>query len=354
MVARRIIKFISAFLFAVIALIGLHFGAWFVAADLAQEKLIASINTMPGFRIEVGALHKSGYPENINLKMEDVVLHWKEPKGKQAITLRTGNMTMSTDFLAQQRLKITFDKNQQLIYTANDERLVYNVLLDGANLSIYQHEGVHEMRFDLHSMTVMDAETSTPVLKTGDAYFSRESGNINARSWLGRMTANRVTLGDEGMAYKTISADSSVTNFPRGLGGDIIYWAFLPQQREEIEEKIVDKISENNTTFEVNEFRIDQENFWITMRGDLKLDTRTRPEGNLSLTTNMPDPLMHYLRKQEIINDIALAQNKYIVKMLSGERDHTSLRFECTDGNLSLQGAPVGVVPPLLEWSSRG
>lgn len=354
MLARRLIKFISAFLFAVIALVGLHFGAWFVAADLAQEKLIASINNMAGFRIEVGALHKSGYPENIKLNMEDVIIHWKEPNGKQAITLRTGNMAMSTDFLAQQRLRITFDKNQQLIYRSDDARLTYNVLLDGGTLSIYQHENVHEMRFDLHSMTVMNAETSTPVLKTGDAYLSRESGNIYANSWLGRMTANRITLGDGEETYKTVSIDSGVDNFPRGLGGDLIAWAFSPQQRERIEETIVDKISNNNTTFEVNEFRIDQDDFWITMRGDLQLDARARPEGSLSLTTNMPDPLMHYLRQREIINDIALAQNKYIVKMLSGERDHTSLRFECTDGNLSLQGAPVGVVPPLLEWSSRG
>ncbi|MBI1363630.1 MAG: DUF2125 domain-containing protein [Proteobacteria bacterium] len=329
---------------------------WMLASDLAQEKLIGSINKTKNFRIEVGEIKKSGYPKRINLELRNVKVYWSDKDTNQKLTLKAGDMSMSTDFLAQQRVEVVFDKNQSLIYEVGGEASHYTLLVDGGKLSLFQQQHVSEIQLGVNSMTLRNDDSQKTVLKTADAYFSKESASMNANNFNSRLTANKLTVESENgpETLNALNVDANVTAFPPQLTTDVVSWLFKPAEREQLTEKIVKQLASNASYFELNDVRLERNDFWITMRGQFQLDNRLRPDGNVSLTTNMPDPLMAYLREHEVINDIALSQNKYVLKLLSDNRDKVSLRFECTDGNLSLQGAPVGVVPPVTEWAARG
>jgi hypothetical protein len=354
---RRLLKFISAFLFAMVAAVGVHVGFWIVMADLAQEKLIGSINRTDGFRIEVAEIRKTGYPEHINLDMSGVRLHWQDRATNQRLSLSMPHMTVRTDFLAQQRVEIAFDKHQTLTHEKDGKVSEFLVMIEGPELLMFQQPGSHEIHARFRTLTVRDKQTDATVLKTAETFVSREAADFAARNWNIRITANRVTVDDaegEATTYNAANLDVNATAFPPRLFGDFLVWLFQPERRAEYAETLLGGIAAARSGFELNELLLDRSDFWLSLRTQFQLDSRLRPDGVLTMTTNQPEKVIDYLRNRQMINDIALQQNRYIHRLMNNDEERVTLRFQCTGGNLSLQGAPVGVVPPITEWTGRG
>lgn len=357
--AKTFIRLLSAFLFAVVVLVAAHFGVWWFYAEKVETHVRNTLAHIPGVEFRLGVAERSGYPFNVQLDFHTAGVKWQSADGEVGIDYAVDKMIVTAEMLSWDKVTVQLGKNQKLVVTMDDEKAIdFNVLMEGGLLTLVSYDDTQEAAFNFNAMSLMHEQR--PVVRLTASYLTRvKETTTGANSW--RTSVNNLVF-DESYFGRQQSIERLLADFTlsRNLKDQHVSLLKALFSHDEIRrEKIVAflrDLQQSNMGLHLNGFQYNQDPFWVTLRGDVKLDSELRPQGNMSMSTNAIDFVMLYLKDYHDVDHAALLRNKFLYRLVTGDRETLNLNLGFDRGQLTMNGLPVGFVyalPAMMTFKDQ-
>lgn len=348
--AKTFIRLVSAFLFAIVALVAAHFGVWWFYAEKVEGHIRSTAANMSDFQITLGEAQRSGYPFNVQHEFRGAHVKWVSGNGDVSIDYGVRDLTVTAEMLSWDKVTVRLGRDQTLAIAINGERAVdYDVLMEGGLLTLVRYDNTEEGAFNFNGMSLM--QDNRPVIRLTASYLTRvKEARSGANSW--RTSINNVVFDPiyfgRQQSIERLLADFTLS---RQLGDqhvNLLKALFTKDSlRQDNIVAFLRDLQQSNMGLHLNGFQYNQDPFWVTLRGDVKLDEELRPQGALSMSTNAIDFVMLYLKDYHDVDQSALLRNKFLYRLVTGSRDTLNLSLGFDRGQLTMNGLPMGFVYPL-------
>lgn len=357
----RILKLISALLFSIVALCGLHVGLWWMAMNQTESRLRDVVARQSALKVDIPKVLWTGYPNLLQLDLKDVTVTWSGDAGAQ-IRYAMGDISVRSAMFGGYRIEVDLPQEQEITFLQQGRELRrFEALIGHGNFAYFERDHDNDATFTAASLSILDKTTSEKrrILKTSDVYLVRENASkmfLDGGAWTWRLRAKNLAFEPggvilpEGLVTKSAAVDLSASDFPKVSGAEVITKFLGGQQAgaHDFFQVVFKSFVQAETVFSLGDFTLQTDDQMIAVRGELVLDKRMRPEGELTMTTDNIQALITYLEKHRLLDPDSLAEHKKLLRMLN-EKASVSVALVLQGGQVLMNGFQIGYVPPIMR-----
>lgn len=332
------LRLIAGFLFAVVIIVVGHFGTWLLAANHAQEEVIAALENLPNVSLSYKRIVPRGYPQNIQLEIQDLNLAWQSPKEKNALSISLPEVRIQTPLFDMRKAIVDLSREFEVEIRHNHKQMrSFRIVSEGAKFSSFiRPDGTAEHAFNMANLTIWDkaaTQDAPPALRTGIGYLVREVPGIRSPvSW--RVSVQDAIATDRlaGQAFelnRLVAVFGFEEDFFSKYGPELLpVLSTADSERQDAKRDLADKLSD--TTLEphivIDSMQIEKDENWVSMRGAFGLNNKEYLDGRLSLNANDLGPVVGFMRRIGLIETQADFKTNEIVEAIRN----------VTSGNMSI------------------
>lgn len=329
----RALKPISAFFIAATLLIIAYIAAWFGVMTYAEMTLSKHLSKVFGGDVHYSSVRWNYHPAKLSMQINDLKIDFE----KQNMSYDMGSTVIEASILRGMRVDVSFAPIQNLKMGDKD----YSIRLSDAKFTYYPEFDKEEGRFVANQIQVM--QNDKPFASAHAVKLSRGLSSAD-KSFVVSMKDVKTNTDDMQFAMLMLDIDieSSV------LANKQMYVNYLSESPEwpKFFEMMAERSVKSSKPFSINKFRVQRGDWWISGSGDVEIDERKRPEGELSINCNASKMMMAFLGRRNLV-DSSLFDKSTMFKTLMVDDKMMSMDFSIKQGTIALNGVPVGLSPTL-------
>jgi len=275
----KLLKFIFAALVASgIVLLG-YFFIWNFMASKRQFNIKQMLDNISEFNFSYDEFKVSGYPKNIDINVENLILESKESYEK--IKIVVGDVAFRIyPFVLEQQAKITLPKSQ-FIYIENSQGKAHQYKIESEFIDLVVLK--NEINLEIQNAKIYSVTDDKLLIKAGKIYYNGLLNNPNKFNLIFRDL-------DFASGYKVESTliDLELSNLEQLdiLGMLISQLNLKGDDLNSYINKVVNYITEHNSQIKLNNLKFITNDKWFELTTDLKLDNRMRFSGKFNLVSD--------------------------------------------------------------------
>ena len=353
-----IVRIFASFLFAIVILVFGHFGAWWLAAKHAQDKIIANLNALDGVTLTPGTVKQLGYPHNVTLEVGDMTLKWQTPNAERAIELRANKLWIQTPLFDMRKAQISLDKELYItLYDHGKELRTFRAVIEGGRFSsFWRPDNTTEYAFNFNNLTLWDDNNNTDAaLRANTGYIVRETPGIRTPvSWrisLRDIRANTSLIGEAFPLNRLVAGVGFERDFFSQYGPEMLP-LIAPNKPDRIKarQSIAQKIAQTNApALTIESLQVENSENWVSLRGGFGLNAQHYLDGKISINTNDLSPVLRFLSTINLLDENVLRNSREISRVLKLGEDPSNISISFERDRAYVNSSHLSTVKPLPE-----
>lgn len=353
-----IIRVIASFLFAIVILVFGHFGAWWLAAKHAQEKIITSLNGIDGVTVTPGTMKPLGYPRNVTLEVGGMTLKWQTPNAERAIELHANKLWVETPLFDMRKAQVTLDKELFIkIYDNGNVLRSFRAVIEGGRFSsFWRPDETTEYAFNFNNLTLWDAENShDAALRANTGYIVRETPGIRTPvSWrisLKDIRAEKALIGEPFTLNRLVAGVGFENDFFSQYGPEMLpLIAQNKADRIKARQSIAQKIQKTSTpSLTIESLQVENSENWVSLRGGFGLNAQRYLDGKISINTNDLNPVLRFLGAIHLLDENVLRNSREISRVIKSGNNPSNIGISFERDRAYVNSSQLSTVQTLPE-----
>ena len=351
-----IIRVIASFLFAIVILVFGHFGAWWLAAQHAQDKIISSLNSVHGLTVTPGNMTPRGYPHNVTLEIDGMALNWQSPNGERSIELKANKLKLETPMFDMRKAQASLD--QEVFVTIRNKGEVmreFRAVIGGGKFSsFWRPDNTTEYAFNFNNITLWDVtDSSAPVLRASTGYVVRETPGVRTPvSWRVSFKDIVATSGLVGEAFtlnRLVAGVGFETGFFTKYGPDMLSLiAKSRAERKQARNRIAETVEEQRRpNLTIDSLQVENNDNWVSLRGGFGLNDQHYLDGKISINTNDLEPVFDFLSVIDLFDEKTVRNSRELERIKDSGVVPSNVGITFERDRAYVNSRALSVVPPL-------
>ncbi|MDD9911746.1 MAG: hypothetical protein OXQ96_01700 [Alphaproteobacteria bacterium] len=338
------LRFLSAFLFALTLLaIGVG-GFWFYAVNQAEVRLVNTVSEMLGARLSYQSVQRHYVLGRIQMTLKGAVLEGKE------LRYRLGDVDFESDFLGRYKLGMKFPKEQTLeILNRGKVAKIYQIHMENGGIQFFP--STNEVVFS--HLTVLVQDNGVEILRTGIVDMTAQFEDVhvlNASVTLKKVVSSLFKGND--LDVPSLLFKGRIINFSNDWL-DSLTTVLRSRDQDVLIERlgtIFEDIQRKQAYVEIEDLIYSREDDSFSMQGQLGLDERVRPLGDIRILVSQPMLLRKILEQSHLLSTSDLVVNTELTRVLEREQQTPySYRVRFANGSMIADSLNIGVISPLPD-----
>ena len=357
-----IFRVIASFLFAIVILVFGHFGAWWLAAEHAQDKIVSALNSVDGVTVTPGKMTPRGYPHNVTLEIDGMAMKWQTPDGERSIELQANSLQIATPMFDMRKAQVNLDK--ELFITIRDKGEVlrkFRAVIEGGRFSsFWRPDDTTEYAFNFNNITLWDEENnSEAALRADSGYIVRETPGIRTPvSWrisLKDIRAGKPLMGQPFVLNRLVAGIGFENDFFSTYGPEMLpLIADSKQERMAARKRIAAKLeSDSSPNLMIESLQVENRENWVSLRGGFGLNEKRYLDGKISINTNDLEPVLQFLSAINLLDERVLKNSREISRVMTEGRNPSNIGISFERDRAYVNSRELSVVPPFTELITK-
>lgn len=353
-----IFRVIASFLFAIVILVFGHFGAWWFAAQHAQETIVTALNSVDGVTVTPGTMTPRGYPHNVTLEIDGMAMTWQTPNGERSIELKANSLQIETPMFDMRKAQANLDKELFITVRDNGEILrEFRAVIEGGRFSsFWRPDDTTEYAFNFNNLTLWDENNqSEAALRASSGYVVRETPGIRTPvSWrisLKNIRAGKPLMGESFVLNRLVAGVGFENDFFGKYGPDMLpLIADNKGERMEARKRIAKKLeSDSAPRLMIESLQVENRENWVSLRGGFGLNEKRYLDGKISINTNDLEPVLEFLSAINLLDERVLKNSREISRVMTEGRNPSNIGISFERDRAYVNSRELSVVPPFTE-----
>ncbi len=342
------VRLLSAFLFALTALVVAYGAFWLFITWQMREAITAALQPQGPLVPSYESIERRFDPLRASFVVHDLAVSYEDP-GKSRATWQAGDVEIKTDLFGGYSMRIAMPPTQDLHIETPEAAKDYRILSEKGMLSLYTNDAEnYEVLLEALTLVVQDRTQNMPenVLSTRNIYLAYDdSRSASQYGW--RFTAKHLET-EHYPLIDSLRLGWRVKNMPP-LEPSLIAnlrEAETPETKVAAVTALLEEAARYNTVLYIDDIGLRVGELKLDVSGDVAVDERLRPEGRLNLMTNAVGALVEWLSKN---NMVRTGQGQFVAGLMQNSKASINLQLTASSGALQINGIPIGLVPGIPQ-----
>lgn len=313
----KLLKFILALVISCSLILASYYLVWNFMANKRLVTIVNGFETSENFAFEYKSSIASGYPNDIKITFEDLLV--KSKNSDKELNYKLGDVFFKIyPFVLEQQAEIILPKSHAFSIKYGDESKQFKLQTSGIDLRFVDNS----VNFDFSDVKIFDLEANKLILQSDKVYYT---GYIDSSSHF-KFNAKNLKIGNKTVDSVLIDADLSkmnqldiysiILNLLTLDNGE--YNSYLKSQLE--------ILNKNESSIKFNSLKYVDGKNWFEFTGNLKLETRNRLRGSIEIVSNnlpMTEAILHFITANPKIDITTLD----LIKRLTAKDQNNLIRI---------------------------